>query len=140
MVIQRIQNLLLLIALVLMCIFCSTPYAIMHSIEGAEPSKVFVAEAPVFLVLNLVIAAILVIALFAFKNLKRQKTMTLISIVLLVASMLTCAFMLYSAMPNAEVIWTGGVLLLVATLACLIGAYRGIGKDQKLLRSYDRLR
>ena len=140
MVIQRWQNLLLLIAIVLMCIFCSTPYAVRAAVDGAEPTSVFVKDAPVFLILNLVIAALLVIGRFLFKNLKRQMTATLISIVLVCASIVTCGFMLYASMPDAELIWTGGVVLLVLTLICALAAYRFMRKDRNLLRSYDRLR
>ena len=141
MVIQRWQNLLLLVALILMCIFCVTPYAQTAAADAAiEPSKVFVKDAPVFLVLNLVIAAFLLIAIFTFKNLRRQMAVTIISIVLVCASIVTCGFMLYTAMPDAELIWTGGVLLLVAALVCALAAYRFMRKDHNLLRSYDRLR
>lgn len=141
MVIQRWQSLLLLIAVVLMCIFCATPYARITAAEAAvEPTDVFVYDAPVFLIVNIVIAAVLFIAIFMYKNLARQMTITLISIVLLCASMVTCGFILYSTMPDAELIWTGGVLLLVVALVCALAAYRCMGKDRKLLRSYDRLR
>lgn len=141
MVIQRWQNLLLLVALVLMCIFCATPYAVQHTVEASiEPTPVFVYDAPVFMILNVVIAACLFIAIFLFKDLKRQMTVTLVSIVLVCASIVTCAFMLYVGMPDAEIIWAGGVLLLVFALLCALMAYLFMGKDRKLLRSYDRLR
>lgn len=142
MVIQRWQSLLLLIGVVLMCVFCATPYAIRHAVEGAEAiaSPVFVAEAPVFLILNIVIAVLLFIAIFMYKNLKRQMTVTLLSMVLVVCSLVTCGFILYRAMPDAELIWTGGVLLLIAALVCALAAYRFMRKDRNLLRSYDRMR
>ncbi|MDE6157280.1 MAG: DUF4293 domain-containing protein [Muribaculaceae bacterium] len=141
MVIQRWQSLLLLIAVVLMCIFCATPYAQISAADAtAEPTGIFVYEAPVFLIINIVIAIVLFLAIFMYKNLKRQMTVTLISIVLICASMATCGFILYSTMPDAELIWTGGVLLLVIALVCALAAYRFMGKDRKLLRSYDRLR
>ena len=37
-------------------------------------------------------------------------------------------------------VWGGGGLLLVAAELALLGAYRGVSADQKLLRSYDRMR
>ncbi|MDE5661295.1 MAG: DUF4293 family protein [Muribaculaceae bacterium] len=138
MVIQRWQNLLLLIAVVLMCVFCSTPYAIDRAAE--TPAEVYVSDAPVFLVINLVIAALLVIAIFLFRDLRRQMTVTLITIVLVCASIVTCGFIMYAYMPDAELIWTGGVLLLIASLVCAGAAYRFMSKDRALLRSYDRLR
>lgn len=141
MVIQRWQNLLLLIAVVLMCVFCATPYAEFGAVDAsASVTPVYVADAPVFLILNVVIAVLLIIALFLFRNLKRQMTVTLISIVLLCASLLTCGFMLYNAMPDAHVIVFGGVILPVLALVCAVAALRFMRKDRNLLRSYDRLR
>lgn len=138
MVIQRWQNLLLLIAAILMIIFCSTPYATRSVAESVSP--VFVYEAPVLLIINLVITVLLVLGIFLFKDLKRQMTVTLISIMLVCASIVTCGFVLYAGMPDATIVWTGGVLLLVVALVCALAAYRFMRKDRNLLRSYDRLR
>lgn len=141
MVIQRWQSLLLLLAVILMGIFCSTPYAHIAAVEAtAAPTPVFVYEAPVFLTLNITVAVILFIAIFLYKDLRRQMTVTLVSIVLICASIVMGAFMLFSTMPDAELVWTGGVLLLLVALVCAIAAYRFMRKDRNLLRSYDRLR
>ena len=93
-----------------------------------------------FLILNIVIAALLFIAIFLFKNLKLQMRVTLITILLIAASIVTCGFILYASMPDAELIWTGGVLLLVAAMVCALFGLRFMRKDRNLLRSYDRLR
>ncbi len=140
MVIQRWQTLLLLIAVVLMGIFCSTPWAT-YAAEGvAEATPVFIADAPVMLVVNIVIAVLLFLSIFLFKNLKRQMTVTMLSIILICASIVTCGIVLYTAYPGASLIWTGGVLLLLVALVCAIFAYRFMKKDHKLLTGYDRLR
>lgn len=140
MVIQRWQSVLLLIAVVLMCIFCSTPYANRTAVETAALTPVFVSDAPVFLVLNIAIAVLLFIAIFMFKNLRLQMKVTLITIVLIVASLVTSGIIIYASMPDAALIWTGGVLLLIAALICAVFALRFMRKDNNLLRSYDRLR
>lgn len=140
MVIQRWQSVLLLFAVVLMCVFCATPYATRTAVESAELTQVFVSDAPVYLVLNIAITALLFISIFLYKNLKFQMKVTLISIVLIAASIVTCGIMLYASMPDATLIWTGGVLLLLAALICAIFALRFMRKDHNLLRSYDRLR
>lgn len=141
MIIQRWQNLLLLIALILMCIFCAMPYAVIDTgIAGTEPEKVFAADAPVFLTVNICVAALIAIALFCFRNLKRQMGLTLFAIILMIASGVTCGFMVFHAMPGAQLVWDGGVLLIVVALLCCILAYRFMGKDKKTLESYDRLR
>ena len=142
MVIQRWQTVLLLVAVIIMGIFCLTPYAIDRSIatEIGGGAPVYVSDAPVFLVLNLVIAALLFISIFMYKNLKRQMTVTLLSMILICASMVTCGIIFYRSTPNAEIIWTGGVILLILALICALFAYRLMGKDRKTLSSYDRLR
>ena len=140
MVIQRWQSLLLLVAVVLMAIFCSTPYAIRMASEAAvTPSPVFVKDAPVFLVINLLVAALLFISIFLFKNLRLQMRVTLVSIILMVASLATCGFILWAAEPDAELLWTGGVILLLVALICAIAALRCMKRDYRLLKSYDRL-
>lgn len=140
MVIQRLQTLFLLLAVVLMCIFCCTPWATQAAEGVAEASPVFVSEAPVLLILNIVIAVLLFISIFMFKNLKRQMTVTVLSIILICTSIATCGILLFTAYPGATFIWTGGVVLLLVALVCVLFAYRFMKKDHKLLTSYDRLR
>ena len=140
MVIQRWQTLFLLIAVALMGIFCCTPWATLAAEGSIEATPIFLAHAPVLLVLNIVIAALLFISIFLFKNLRRQMTVTLLSMILICASLVTCGLTLYVAFPGASLIWTGGVLLLLVALVCVVFAYRFMKKDRKLLSSYDRLR
>ena len=140
MVIQRWQTLLRLIAVALMCVFCCTPWAYRAAEGTLEAIPVLVSDAPVLLVINIVIAALLFLSIFMFNNLKRQMTVTILSMVLICASIVTCGLMLYVAYPGASLVWTGGVLLLLAALVCALFAYRFMKKDRKLLSSYDRLR
>lgn len=140
MVIQRWQSVLLLLAVVLMCIFCSTPFAT-RTVEGTlEASDVFISEAPVLLVLNILVAVLLFIAIFLFKNLRLQMRVTLISMVLIATSMAGSAFVVYGGGMATSLIWVGGVLLLLAALICALAALRFMRRDRNLLRSYDRLR
>lgn len=141
MVIQRLQTLFLLIAVVAMAVFCLTPMASMTSAESAESfTPVFVRDLPVFLILNIVIALMLFLGIFLFKNLRRQISVTLASIVLICVSIVTFGIVMYVGMPDAKVIWTGGVLLLVLALIMAVFAYRYMKKDLRTLTSYDRLR
>ena len=57
MVIQRIQTLMLLIAAILMAIFCCTGFATVGAAEAAR--TVLVSDAPVLLTLNILIAVLL---------------------------------------------------------------------------------
>lgn len=141
MVIQRWQTLLLLVAVVLMGFMCVSPLAQSAVVEASEaPAQFFVHEAPVFLILNIVIAVLLFIDIFMFKNLRLQMRVAVFSLVLMAASAVTGGFILYKAMPDANIVWTGAVLLLVLAAFFAVMALRMMKKDYKLLRSVDRLR
>ena len=43
-------------------------------------------------------------------------------------------------MPDAQPVLLGGIMLLVVVLVLALFAYRFMGRDRKLLSSYDRLR
>lgn len=131
---------MLLLAAALVAIFCMTPFATAVPAEGAEMAKVFAKDAPVFLVLNITIAALLLIVIFMYKNLRQQKRMTILSIVLIACSIVTGGFIIFAGYDNATPILFGGVLLLIFALVFALLAYRGMDHDDKLLRSADRLR
>lgn len=139
MVIQRLQSLLLLLAVVTMAMFTVSPLATYQSESGLMMS-VCAKDAPVLLTVSLLVAVLLFISIFMYKNLKRQMTVTLLSIVLIVATMVTGFFVIYNAYPGADVVVFGATLLLIITLVLAIGAYRFMRKDLRKLRSYDRLR
>ncbi|MDE6278226.1 MAG: DUF4293 domain-containing protein [Muribaculaceae bacterium] len=141
MVIQRIQTLFLLLAVGFMALFCLTPFATLDVAEASDSmTPVFVKDAPVYMILNIVIAVLLFLGIFMFKNLKLQMKITLASMVLICASIVSFGFVLYVGMPDAHIIWTGGAVLLVCALISTLLAYRGMKKDHRLLTSYDRLR
>lgn len=109
----------------------------------ASPEAIRPTDFPVYLILNVVIALILLIAIFLYKNPKKQKMVTMVSILLIAASAVTGGLLLYG--PNApqgvvNIELFGGVMLLVITLVLTIAARRGIARDIKLLSSYDRIR
>ena len=137
MIIQRIQTLMLLIAAILTAVFCFTPYG--KSVDAAT-TAIFVKDAPVLLILNILIVVLLLITIFMYKNLRLQMRMTILSVVLLCASVVTSLFTLSKAYNNATPVLPGGIgLLLLAAIFALL-AYRGTRHDHKLLRSADRLR
>lgn len=139
MVIQRLQSLYLFIGAVLMVVFLFIPMATTDaSAEAIRPM-----DFPVYMILNVVIALIMFIAIFMYKNPKKQKMVTRMSIWLIAASAVIGGLMLYG--PNApqgivKIEWFGGVMLLVITFVLAIAALRGITRDIKLLSSYDRIR
>lgn len=138
--IQRIQTLMLLIAAVFVALFCFTPFASHIPTENAEVVKIFAKDAPVLLVLNLLIAVLLIIVIFMYKNLRQQMRMTILSMVLICASIVTSGFIIFAGFDNATPVLFGGLLLLIVALVFALLAYRGMSRDSNLLRSMDRLR
>ncbi len=141
MVIQRWQSVLLLIATICMALFCFTPFASFNdpasaeSVLSASPSDFIV-----FLVLNLTIAALLFISIFLFRNLKRQLTVTLLSILLMIVSAVTGIIIVYVRLEGGHIELSGGALLLIIAFVASLRAYRCIARDRRLLTSMDRLR
>ena len=139
MVIQRWQTVFLFIATVLVALFTFMPFA-----SATVDSQILhPKDFPVYLILNLLIAVLLFLAIFMYRNLKLQKKVTLLSMLLMCCSAVCGGFLLYG--PNApkgevELVWAGGILLLLGALVFAILAYRGIGKGQRTLSSYDRIR
>lgn len=139
MVIQRWQTVLLALAVIVMAIFCSTPFATV-SATAEQVESVYLKDAPVLMIVSILIGVVLFLSIFMYKDLKRQMTMTLVSMVLLVAAIVTGIFIVYYAMPDARLVIFGGVTLLVVTFVLALGAYSMMNRDRKLLDSYNRLR
>ncbi len=139
MVIQRWQTVLLALAVIVMAIFCSTPFATV-SATAEQVESVYLKDAPVLMIVSILIGVVLFLSIFMYKDLKRQMTMTLVSMVLLVAAIVTGIFIVYYAMPDAKLVILGGVTLLVVTFILALGAYSMMNRDSKLLDSYNRLR
>lgn len=138
--IQRIQSLLLLVAAILVGLFCITPFAEVMGPEGGMPLDIYPREIPSLLILNALIAVLLFLIIFMFKNLKLQKRMTVLSILLLCVSVVTSGFIMYAKMDNTSPILYGGVSLLLLAVVFAVLALKFINRDHQLLHSYDRLR
>lgn len=139
MVIQRWQSVLLLLAVIMVAIFCATPFATYPGITG-DAACVHVFDVPVLMIVSSLAGILLLLSIFMYKNLKHQMTVTLISAVLVVAAIATCISVTYNAFSGARLVFAGGVMSLVLALLLSIGAHRLMGKDLRKLRSYDRLR
>jgi len=129
---------MLLIAAIVMAIFCFSPFA---TVEAAGVTRaVMVKDAPAFLVLNIVVGVLLFLIIFMYRDLRRQMRMTLLAMTLLCASIVTGGFIMYAGFDGATPVLLGGVSLLVLALLFALLAYRGMSRDHKLLTSADRLR
>lgn len=130
---------MLALAVIVMAIFCSTPFATV-SATAEQVESVYLKDAPVLMIVSILIGVVLFLSIFMYKDLKRQMTMTLVSMVLLVAAIVTGIFIVYYAMPDAKLVILGGITLLVVTFILALGAYTMMNRDRKLLDSYNRLR
>lgn len=133
MVIQRWQSVFLLLAAIMMGCSCMLPLATIGETTLTPASQ------PVYLVLNALIAVLTLISIFLFKNLSRQKTVVKVNLFLIVASIITAGIMIFST-ADAAIDWTGAPLLVICSLVLTLAGYRRICADEKLLKSYDRIR
>lgn len=149
--IQRIQTLYLIIAIGLMVAFFFVPFGYNIDTIAAEGALIEQPLTGLNQGLSLIIPMSLslltmVIAVFSFKSLSGQKALIVLSALLIGACAGVVIYYLTAGYKdtNPEVairtVWGGGGLLLVAALLSLYGAYRGVSADQRLLRSYDRMR
>jgi hypothetical protein len=167
MVIQRWQSVWLLVSAICVALFCFLPMATLF-FDGAEAAKmgfdaagavagsadaaggagcleaamvVTPSDNVVVMIVGLLTAALLIINIFSFKDTRRQKRMTVLSILLMVVLGACAVLMVYGTdTAAAQVEWMGSLLLLVGAAAFAVLAHRCITHDEKLLKAADRLR
>lgn len=134
MVIQRWQSMYLFLASIMMGIFCYLPLASQADIDFRPYQQ------PVYLILNVLIAMLSLLAIFMYKNLSRQKTVVKVNAFLIAVSAIVGGIIVYMNMPHVEILWTAGPLLLFCSFLITIAAFRRINHDEKLLKAADRIR
>lgn len=150
MVIQRLQTLYLILAIVMVSVFFYVPFGyttVADVADGVSVLEPLRAGQFTGLVIPMALTlALMVVAIFMFKKMPMQKLMVLVSALLTIVSMGVVVYVMVSGFSdtNPQVtmtsVWGGGGLLLVGALIAQLAAYNGISSDQRLLRSYDRLR
>ncbi|MCD6063376.1 MAG: hypothetical protein K0R82_1287 [Flavipsychrobacter sp.] len=143
--IQRIQTLwLFLAALVNAGLFLLDLYQY-NTAGAAEPVHFEAMSSPLLMILAAAITALPLIAIFLFKNRSTQKTMVWFSMVLTIGFVAATLMLIgnltdtgHSASTNGT--YRAGFILPVLSFIFHIAALRGIRKDQKLVKSVDRLR
>lgn len=138
MVIQRWQSVLLFLACVCMVIFLFLPFGATPDMQSPESfSPMMPIEHPVFFILNILAALLLLIDIFMFRNLNKQKMVLLVSMVLVVASEICVLIMTWNEPFQYE--WYSSILLAAAFFLGWM-AHSLMRRDQKTLASYDRIR
>lgn len=149
--IQRIQSIWLLIAALLgVCVFMFNiiSYSYVDPSAGGEVTKgVKLMEYSYLLaLLAMILVALPLVAIFMFKNRKRQVNMALLSIVLNIGfvifhvTYIKDSYLSSLKIPPQSTSFGIASFIPVAAIVFLAMAISGIRKDEKLVRAADRLR
>jgi hypothetical protein len=142
--IQRIQSIWLFVAAFISGALFIFP--LYHFTIGTGPEQLVGARNDYMLLIMATLMTVLpLIALFLFRNRKRQKGfcwLSMLSAVGFIAVMLMKIQNLKNATPppSSDNFALPGPVIPVLVIVCIIMALRGIRKDEALIRSVDRLR
>ena len=149
MVIQRIQSVYLLIAVILMAVFAFFP-ALSFELGGRnfvygalEAGKVGVTHVdPLMLMLIILIVFLAIVDIFLFKNLQRQMTVCFVDIIIGLSMLVAIAIQAFviGNRDGVSVTWQWYLILPVLSIIFLMLAHKAMSKDKKMLRDADRLR
>ena len=149
MVIQRIQSIYLLIAVILMTVFAFFP-ALTFELGGREfvygaleAGKVGVTHIdPLMLTLVILISLLALIDIFLFKNLQRQMTVCFVDIIIGLAMLVAIGIQAFyvGGREGVTLTWSWYLVLPVLSVIFLMMAHKAMSRDKKLLRDADRLR
>lgn len=153
--IQRIQSVYLLLTTLLSVLFLNgniinfigstSPVSLafngVRMYSGGEEPEIVMTVMP-FSILLMLVPLVSVIAIFLYKNRKLQLKLVIALILLIIAVITLAGYYIYSVINSydSELMFGYKLVLPVLMLIFSILAYRGIKKDEELVRSYDRLR
>ncbi|MBD5214547.1 MAG: DUF4293 domain-containing protein [Bacteroidales bacterium] len=139
MVLQRWQSVYLLVAVFAMILGCILPFGAIIE-EGVTSLKLMPVDFPVLLTLNILIGILLAIDIFMYKNLRAQKMVAAVSALLCVASLATQVLLLVRNEASFALVWNGSIIATFCAFVCALMARYNMNRDEKILKSYDRLR
>ena len=149
MVIQRIQSLYLLIAVILMVVFAFFPALSFvlgdkTIVYGAlETGRVGLTHIdPLMLTLIILISFLALVDIFLYKNLQRQMTVCFVDIIIGLAMLVAICVQAFvvGGREGWTVTWQWYLVLPVLSIIFLMLAHKAMSKDKKKLRDADRLR
>ena len=146
--IQRIQTAYLFLAVLINAVFFLVPMA------KSEPTQAILvlndgefelSENLILTILHIVATLLIFVAIFLFRFRKMQAKFTLATAFLNALTATLAAYQTYeliitAATKNIIASWWGGTGIPVVSILLLLLAVRGIWKDDKLVKSADRLR
>lgn len=138
--IQRIQSLWLLLAAVFMFLVFRLPYAGAVDQDGTV-MQLFASGNLGMFILAILLCLIPFITIFLFKKRPTQKNLIWLGILLAVVFIVMMYFQVEKATTvNTRGEYKFGAIFPILYIVLLIMAYRGVRKDEKLIKSVDRLR
>ena len=149
MVIQRIQSVYLLIAVILMVLTAFFPVLTFELggrefVYGAlEAGKVGVTHIdPLMLTLVMLISLLALIDIFLYKNLQRQMTVCFVDIIIGLAMLVAICVqaIVVGGKGGVVVTWQWYLALPILAIVFLMLAHKAMANDKKKLRESDRLR
>ncbi|MFI3240000.1 MAG: DUF4293 domain-containing protein [Bacteroidales bacterium] len=166
MILQRLQSVFLFLAMVLMVIFSFQPFMQFATGEGeyvvsalgAKMLGVATTDSEalneslaamdyswVIFGLSILVSIFTLITIFSFKNLKKQKGLCMITVMLIVALVASIVLTVNGLMVGLNVDmsmikWGVPATFPVLAIILILIARGYIAKDQKILSSYDRIR
>ena len=135
MVIQRWQSVLLLISAIFVALAGLLPYAV-----TANGVDVCAVQTPVLLCVDILVALLLLIDIFLYRNLRYQMKVTRLALGLIVVLEAAIAAYTCAGLEGATISIIGGIVMPVLALISSFVALRLMHRDYRLLRSADRLR
>jgi hypothetical protein len=137
--IQRIQSIWLLLAAIFAAITFRFPFYTGDWLKDAIPNPIDLnAQTTIWLtILTVLSGAVAFVNIFLFDNRKVQLKLAYLGIFLTVVLLVIYFLELANFTQGSIALWC---LFYFAILGCYILAARGIWKDEKLIKSMDRLR
>lgn len=135
MVIQRWQSVLLLISAIFVALAGILPYAV-----TANGVDVCAVQTPVLLCVDILVALLLLIDIFLYRNLRYQMKVTRLALGLIVVLEAAIAAYTCAGLEGATISIIGGIVMPVLALISSFVALRLMHRDYRLLRSANRLR
>lgn len=151
--IQRIQTLFLLLALVCMAIFYFVPFGSLEmtteagitdvpmGLYGVDFGEEHYSTLPLLILLSFVVLT-LVFTIFLFKHRVLQMRICVFNLILALGCSGLAFFFLYQASEKFATNYSTSILVVLPIVAAIFIALaiRGIAKDEALIRSIDRIR
>lgn len=149
MVIQRIQTVYLLIAVILMVVFAFFPAltfelgdktVLYGALESGRAGVMHIN--PLLLTLVILISLLALIDVFLYKNLQRQMTVCFVDIIIGIAMLIAiCIQAFYVGNRDGWIVsWQWYLILPVLSILFLMMAHKSMSRDKKKLLDADRLR